>query len=133
MRGECMVEVMASFNRVRHYGLAERFYDKLLTADPRINAMFKQTDFDKQSQLFTHGLLMLLEYANGKTMGKMAVKRLAESHNRDNLAVDPSLYSVWVDCLVASVSELDKEFSQSLEQQWRDSLQQGIDVIKSAY
>ncbi|HEY9034876.1 MAG TPA: globin domain-containing protein [Pseudomonadales bacterium] len=128
-----MGDVMASFNRVRHGNLAGLFYQKLLAADGRIKTLFANTDFDKQQQLFTHGLLMLLEYASGKTMGKMAVRRLAESHSREKMAIDPALYSIWIDCLVETVKELDKEYVPELEPQWRACLQKGIDVMKAAY
>lgn len=128
-----MTEVMQSFNRVRHIELAENFYQKLLAADLRIKAMFVHTDFVKQKELFTHGLLMLLKYANGEVVGKIAMNRLAETHSREGMGIDPSLYSIWIDCLVATVRELDPHFDTTLDRLWRQSLQKGIDVMAAAY
>lgn len=65
-----MSEVTRSFNRVRNDGLAERFYEIFLEADPRIRPMFKNTDFKRQRDLLIHAIVMLIEYADGKPLGK---------------------------------------------------------------
>lgn len=128
-----MNEVMKSFNRVRHQGLAEKFYEILLDSDPRIKAMFKNTNFERQRGLFIHGVLMLIEHADGKPLGGMAVKRLGELHSRKKMNVPPGLYPIWVKCLVETLANLDPEFSPGLEREWRETLQKGIDVMTRAY
>jgi hemoglobin-like flavoprotein len=127
------MEVMESFNRVRHKGLAEKFYETLLGADPRIKVMFKNTNFERQRELFVHGVLMLIEYANGKALGEMAIKRLGELHSRRKMNVPPDLYPIWVNCLVETLAKLDPKFSPTLERQWREILQKGIDVMIRVY
>lgn len=128
-----MSDVLKSFQRVRHQGLAEKFYEALLQADPRIKMMFKNTNFERQRELFVHGVLMLIEYANGKTLGEMAIKRLGELHSRRKMSVPPDLYPIWVNCLVETLAKLDPEFSPVLDRQWRATLQKGIDVMTRMY
>ena len=124
-----MGEVMKSFNRVRGMGLAERFYKALLDADPRMKTLFQHTDFKRQRELFIHGVLMLIEYADGKPLGEMAIRRLGELHSRKRINVTPDLYPIWVNCLMEALERLDPEFSPALDRQWRETLQKGIDVM----
>jgi hemoglobin-like flavoprotein len=125
--------VKESFGRVYGPRLPERFYDILLHADPRIAALFKHTDFARQKELFLHGLVSLLDYAEGKASGKMAIKRLGELHSRKRMNIAPDMFIVWINSLIKTLAELDPNFSPQLEAEWRRALSPGIDVIKQMY
>jgi len=125
--------VQESFGRVYGPRLPARFYEILLHADPRIAALFKQTDFARQKELFLHGLISLLDYAEGKASGKMAIKRLGELHSRKRMNIAPEMFIIWVDSLIKTLAELDPQFSPQLEAEWRRALSPGIDVIKQMY
>lgn len=124
-----MDEVMRSFNRVRNDGLAERFYEIFLEADPRIRPLFKNTDFKRQRDLLIHAIVMLIEYADGKPLGEMAIRRLGELHSRRKMNVTPDLYPIWADAMIDALAQLDPEFSPDLEQKWRNVMQKGIAVM----
>ena len=124
-----MIEVMQSFNRVRSNGLAELFYEILLKADPRIRTLFKNTDFKRQRDLLIHAVVMLIDYADGKPLGEMAIKRLGELHSRKKMNVTPDLYPIWVDAMIEALAKLDPEFSPELEKQWRRVMQKGIAIM----
>jgi hemoglobin-like flavoprotein len=128
-----MIAVKDSFGRVYSSRLPERFYEILLHADPKISALFKHTDFARQRELFLHGLISLLDYADGKASGQMAIKRLGELHSRKRMNIAPEMFIVWVDSLMKTLAELDPEFSPQLEAEWRRTLSPGIDVIKQMY
>lgn len=128
-----MTAVKESFGRVYGPRLPERFYDILLHADPRIAALFKHTDFARQKELFLHGLVSLLDYAEGKASGKMAIKRLGELHSRKRMNIAPDMFIVWINSLIKTLAELDPNFSPQLEAEWRRALSPGIDVIKQMY
>ncbi len=128
-----MSGVMESFDRVRHRGLAQGFYRTLLGADPRIKVMFENTNFERQRDLFLHGLLVLIEYANGQVLGEVAIERLGELHSRRKMNVPPDLYPIWVNCLVETLARLDPQFSPTLDRQWRETLQKGIDIMTRVY
>jgi len=128
-----LTPVMESFGRVYGHRLSERFYEILLNADPRINALFQHTDFARQRELFLHGLISLLDYAEGKASGQMAINRLGELHSRRRMNIAPEMFIVWVDCLMKTMAELDPQFSPQLEADWRRTLGPGIDVIKQMY
>ena len=123
-----------SFRRLRRTGtFAPRFYDKLLNSDSRIRDMFARTDFEKQHRLFEHGVHVLLEYAGGSAIGGMAMSRLGERHSQRDLDVDPALYDIWVDCLIATARELDPRWTSILERRFKADLKKGIERMKLAY
>jgi hemoglobin-like flavoprotein len=124
-----MGDVMNSLLRIPEKQLAKRFYELLLDSDPRIKVLFSKTDFNKQTDLLIHGIIVLLEYADGKSMGKMAINRLGELHSRKRMNITPDMYPIWVNCLMKTVSEMDPEFTPELEDQWRKSLQKGLDIM----
>jgi len=125
--------VKDSFGRVYGPRLPERFYEILLHADPKIAALFKHTDFARQKELFLHGLVSLLDYAEGKASGKMAIKRLGELHSRKRMNIAPDMFIIWADSLIKTLAELDPQFSPQLEAEWRRALSPGIDAIKQMY
>jgi len=128
-----MSEVIDSFYRARNSGVAEKFYSIFLDADPRIRPLFKNTDFEKQKGLLLHGIFVLLQFADGKAVGELAVDRLGESHSRKKMNIMPDMYPIWVDCLMKTMAEKDPKFSPALEAKWRVALQKGIDVMMKKY
>ena len=119
-----MSVAMESFRRVRHKGLADRFYARFLNADPEIARLFSQTDLQRQKDLLLHGIHMLLEYADGRLLGTLAMRRMAEMHH--HIGVKVAMYDVWLDCLVVAVAELDPNYSDDVGRAWRASMEQGI-------
>jgi hemoglobin-like flavoprotein len=124
-----MNDVMRSFTRVRNAGLAKRFYELFLEADPRFKEMFRNTDFQKQTDLLTHGIMVLIQYSEGSASGEMAVRRIGELHKPGKVNVTPDMYPIWVDCLMKTLRELDPEFTRELETQWRLALRKGINTM----
>ena len=80
----------------------------------KIEPYFKETDFTKK-ELLLQGVFVLLMYARGKPIGKMAIERPGERHNRDGLNVNLDLYPIWIDCLIKTLTALDPQLSPSLE------------------
>ena len=95
--------------------------------------MFENTNFERQRDLFLHGLLVLIEYANGQVLGKVAIERLGALHSRRKMNVPPDLYPIWVNCLVETLARLDPQFTSRLDRQWRETLQMGIDIMIREY
>lgn len=124
---------LESYRRVRGAELSSRFYDALLASHPDIRRSFAKTDFARQHDLFQHGLLMLLEFAQGSSVGRMAMHRLGEMHGPGHLDVAPHLYEHWIRCLVETVAALDPRWSDELEREWREDLRRGIDLLADAY
>lgn len=122
-----------SYRRVRSADFAARFYDKLLGSSAEIARTFERTDFTRQRELFQHGVLMLLEYAEGKAVASMAMQRLGAMHGRAHLNVAPRLYTTWTSCLIETLAAFDPEWSPALEAHWREDLAPGIAFLAHAH
>lgn len=128
-----MSDVIDSFHRTCNEKFVEKFYSIFLDADPRIRPLFKKTDFAKQKQLLLHGIFVLLQYADGKAVGELAIERLGELHSRERMNISPDMYGTWINCLMKALAEKDPKFSPTLEMQWRAALQKGINVMMAKY
>jgi hemoglobin-like flavoprotein len=119
--------LVKSFRRVRALGFADRFYERLLAGDPAIRAMFEKTDFTRQKELLLHGILMIIDHAEGRPMGTLALERLAERHVR--LKVTRRMFDNWIDCVVVVVRELDPECDAALARRWESAMKAGVDYM----
>ena len=112
-------------------GFLDTFYQQLLESSPAIPPMFSQTDFERQHKVLQHGLGVLLIYA--KRENPALLQRIADRHNRDDVAVDPSLYPFFVESLLSAVRKHDPQVDPDLEEAWRAVLAPGIEFMKDQY
>lgn len=110
-----------------------RFYETLTTASPEAARKLADTDLKEQYSLLEHSLAMALLYSENNIIAKQAIEKIRKSHNRENLAISPELYAVWLDSLIDALHHIDPEFTPELELQWRAILKISIDHIKSGY
>ena len=132
---------MEGLDVVKHsYGRAslvphfiDRFYDIFLGSHPSIKPMFKNTDFARQKQLLRTGIAMLLSHLEGKPAGTMTLNRIAESHSKKNLNIQPGLYQYWIDSLISAAKECDTKWTPDIERAWQKALRAGVDYITQSY
>ena len=79
--------------------------------------------------------LFLMLAAAGTTSGfaYVELRKLAKRHSRNQLDIHPDLYEIWLDCLMKVVAEVDSEYTEAIDEAWRESLAGGIELLKSAY
>lgn len=106
-------------------------YQRLLASHETIPPKFANTDFDRQNRLLQHGLGLLLSYASRRDA--TLLQRIAERHSRRDLKVDPDLYPLFVESLVATVKEFDLAWSPEVERAWRKAMIPGIEFMQSLY
>ena len=109
----------------------QTFYRLLLDSSPVIPLMFVDTDFEKQNKLLQHAIGLLLIYAKRKNPALL--ERLAIRHSQQDLDVDPSLYPLFGDSLIAAVKRHDPECSAEVETAWRVALAPGIEFMGKKY
>jgi len=115
-------------------GFLDRFYELFMASSPDIRDKFKNTDFAKQKKVLSDSLFLMLSAA-GTTEGFAhdQLASLTRKHSRSQLDIRPEFYETWLDCLIATLSEKDDQFSEEVEQAWRESLRGGIDLLSSGY
>ena len=50
-----------------------------------------------------------------------------------DLDIRPGLYDAWLDCLIQSVREYDPDFTDEIEELWRDVMRFGIKYLTDRY
>lgn len=121
--------VARSFVRVKGDPLARTFYDRFLASDPEVRRLFAHTDFDRQRDLFLHGIYSLIDYARGGATGRLGIKRLARLHGPDSMQVTRPMFDLWIVCLLAALGEHDPQWSPELRKRWEQVLRNGIDAM----
>lgn len=107
----------------------DRFYEIFLKSNPAIALMFANTNFTKQKTLLRQGLSMMLMHLEGVNVGTIGMKRIGESHSPKHLNITADLYQFWIDSLTKAIAECDAEFNPSLDKEWRQTLQAGVQFI----
>ncbi len=109
------------------------FYDKFVAKSPKIAEKFGKTNFDKQKELLRSSITYMILYYTGSPMAQSKIDDLGESHSRTRLDIAPEMYSFWIDSLLETVRMHDKEYSPTLERQWRAVLSKGMSQMKAMY
>lgn len=124
-----MADLRASFRRAQEGQFAARFYEEFLAIDPAVRAKFAQTDFARQQDLLTHSVYSMLDYAEGKPIGRMALDRLVRLHGPGGLDIPAYMYGLWQQCFVSALWKADPEFHASLEKAWREALAPSLELM----
>ncbi|KAA3600847.1 MAG: globin [Calditrichaeota bacterium] len=111
----------------------EDFYKLFIASSNEISEKFKNTDLKKQKRMLKASLFMLVLANEGKLEGLEHLKKIAESHNRQNLDIKPELYKIWLECLIKTVEKFDRKFDSKIENVWRTTMETGINFMTSRY
>ena len=114
-------------------GFADTFYRLLFERSDAVARLFGDTDFGVQKPLFRYAVGLLVRFGAGDADAETEMERLAQRHARDDLNIDPTYYTVWLDVLCDALREHDASFDQDLEQAWRRRMQPGITLMMSRY
>lgn len=124
-----MQQLRTSFQRARHAGFSERFYQQLLSGDASIRQKFDGTDFNIQNEKLIHGVLAAISFGEGKETGKLAFKRLRESHGAAGLGVTMAMYRTWLHVFLQILAELDPEYTPELGAAWEALFDDVFEVL----
>lgn len=114
-----MNHLRTSFERARRAGFSERFYDRLLSSDVAIRKKFEGTNFTVQNEKLIHGVLAAIALGEGKETGKLAFKRLRDSHGREGHGVSMEMYRTWLQVFLETLTEIDPEYTPGLAADWQ--------------
>ncbi|GAC1034640.1 globin [Pseudomonas sp. No.21] len=124
--------VMQSYGRCcANPDFFDAFYRRFLDSSPQIRAKFTETDMPAQKALLRQGILNLVMFARG--MPDTKLRALGATHSREGFDIRPEMYDLWVESLLLTIAEHDKEHSNEVRSAWREVLNKGIEVIKSFY
>ncbi len=107
------------------------FYNRFTDSSEEVRAMFLSTDMKQQRHLLRNGIMQLVLHARG--MPDTKLRALGQSHSRNGYNIRPDFYRQWLDALMATLRQHDREFSDHVEAAWRQAIQPGIELIRGAY
>lgn len=124
-----MQDVRRSFDRAKERNFAKHFYDLFLASDPAVRTKFRNTNFEQQRALLIHGVYSMLDFAEGHSLGKLALTRLAVRHGPGGLNIPRSMYEKWLECFLEALKLTDPELNPPLKARWREALTPGIEHL----
>jgi hemoglobin-like flavoprotein len=98
------------------------FYERFLASSEDVRRKFIYTDFEKQNRMLSQSLELCVEAITNNPLGLRELTERAESHNRNNLDIKPELYDLWLKALITVASEFDAEWTDTIEEAWRQML-----------
>lgn len=110
-----------------------RFYRNFLAACPEAVPRFAGTSFDQQTRLLRHAIGILLIFPNQPNKEPTLLSRLAERHSRRDLNIEPALYRPFIDALIDTVKQFDRECTPAVEAAWRATVAPGVEYMKSKH
>ncbi len=117
----------------RRGGVISRFYEIFLMSSDDVVEKFRDTDMVTQERMLMASLHLMMLGHDDQIEGKVHYERLAKLHDREHLDIRPELYDLWLDGLIRSVSESDPEFSDDVENAWREMMAPGVRYMKAHY
>ena len=126
--------VQASYDRCLANGdFFQTFYNIFLDTSPEVASKFVNTDFNKQKNLIKASVAMMIRLVTGNANARRMIEKVGDTHCRQALDIRPELYGLWLDSLCEAVRKHDSEYSSELETYWRDSMQEGIQLVTDRY
>jgi hemoglobin-like flavoprotein len=114
---------LQSVNRcVGNEAFFRAFYERFLGSSEEIKDKFRFTDFDKQNKMLARSLKLCAGATAGEAESLAEITERATTHDRNHLDIEPRLYDVWLEAIVAAASEFDDEWTDSIEAAWRKIL-----------
>ena len=104
-----------------------------MASSDEVRSKFAGTDLIRQKKILEKSLYLMARAALGLKDGVAHLEAIARSHSKKHLDISPSLYALWLDCLIETAREHDSEFDTLLEATWRELLGFGIQQMVNVY
>ena len=119
-----------SFERCKKQSnFLDLFYEYFLSSSEEVRDKFVGTDMKSQKEV----LLISLSYMMMASTNPTLLSKISEKHNIHNRNIPPHLYNFWLESMIKTVSDIDREFNHHVEIAWREILSPGIEFMISKY
>jgi len=115
-------------------GFLDRFYERFMESSPKVREKFRNTDFERQKMVLRASFYLILMAAEDEAGGpERYLDNLARRHGASQLAIGAELYDLWLDSLIGTVREFDRECTPEVERAWERVMGVGISFLLSRY
>ncbi|MDX2319887.1 MAG: globin [Moritella sp.] len=106
----------------------ECFYTKFTDASPIIAEVFRNTDMVNQKLMLRKAVSYMVNFFVTKKAREHFVS-IACLH-KDKLQIDPILYEIFIDTLLATLAEFYPRYNNAVGVSWRITLAPGVEFMK---
>ncbi|MGE3509764.1 MAG: globin [Vicinamibacterales bacterium] len=110
-----------------------KFYERFTASSPEVQAKFAFTDFTRQQRMLRRSLELIAKATAGDSEGLRELNDRAETHGRTALRIEPALYDLWLEALLATAAECDAAWTAHVEGAWREILGIAIHHMTKKY
>ena len=113
-------------------GFFDTFYRHFVESSPVVAEKFARTDMENQRDMLRVSLDHMVYFAIDKEETD-EITRVARVHAKSQTDISGELYELWLNSLLATVSQFDPEYDEEIDNAWRDALGPAIEYMKRHY
>lgn len=98
------------------------FYERFLGASDEIRSKFRFTDFNRQHRMLRRSLELCAGALSNKPEALCEIHERAATHDRDHLNIEPWHYDAWLEAMIGTACDVDDQWSEAVEAEWRKVL-----------
>ncbi|BFM10054.1 globin [Simiduia litorea] len=106
----------------------QRFYDHFIAASPEVAKAFVNTDMKRQYEMLSLSLMQIMSFASDRRSNPY-IEKIANIHARLNIS--GNLFTLWAQCLIATVREMDDHYDAHVELAWRVTIAPGLEFMRA--
>ena len=114
-------------------GFIPAFYERFLGSSDEIKKHFRFTDFEKQNKMLARSLELCAGATAGEPEALAEIAERATTHDRNHLNIEPRLYGIWLESIIATASDCDDQWTDATEAAWRRILGHVVDHMVRKY
>ncbi len=119
-----------SFERVSYHSdeFFEAFYTCFMNKSDVINAAFTGVDMQRQRKMLKESILFMISFSSTRVAEEFLLNT-AKVH-KDRLDLTDEMYELWMESLMETLQQFDRNFNAKTELAWRIMLSPGIEFMK---
>ena len=102
-------------------------------ASDEVKHKFRFTDFEKQNKMLARSLELCAGATAGEPAALAEMSERARTHNRHHLNIGPRFYDIWLETIIATASDFDDQWNDTVEAAWRIILGHVVDHMIRSY
>lgn len=121
------------FGRKSSLNVSDEFFDyfywHLINSSVKIEKAFADTDMEWQKNMLKKSLVYAVNFScAGQDVSYM--RDIAKKHSKSDKDIDPQLYDLWADSMLAAVEKFDEFYDEDVDLAWRLALSHVITYMK---
>ncbi len=107
-----------------------RFYERFLQTGDEVAEHFANSDMQAQRRMLRESMAFVVAFGHTRRAGPY-LESVASRHGPADLNISAELFDRWLECLLATVAELDPKSDEHVLLSWRVLLAPGLAFMKS--